>query len=60
MSIEMDEFQNQYDEKQWTRLCANSAFIKARDAGEIVKAGEIASIIITGYEPNQKEPRLHM
>jgi hypothetical protein len=60
MSAEIDKFQNQYDEKQWTRLCANPAFIKARDAGEIVKAGEIADIIITGYEPNQKEPRLHI
>lgn len=60
MSTELDNFQNQYDETQWTRLCANPAFIKARDAGEIVKAGEIADIIITGYEPNQKEPRLHM
>ena len=58
MSIEMDEFQNQYDEKQWTRLCANPAFVEARDAGEMVKAGEIASLIITGYEPNQKPPRL--
>jgi hypothetical protein len=57
MSAEIDKFQNQYDEKQWTRLCANPAFIKARDAGEIVKAGEIADIIITGYEPNQNEPR---
>jgi len=54
----MDEFQNQYDEKQWTRLCANPAFVEARDAGEMVKAGEIASLIITGYEPNQKPPRL--
>ena len=54
----MDNFQNQYDEKQWTRLCANPAFIKARDAGEFVEAGEIASLIITGYEPNHKGPRL--
>jgi len=58
MSIEMDEFQNQYDEKQWARLCANPAFNEARDTGEIVKAGEIATLIITGYEPNQKAPRL--
>ncbi len=57
MNTEIDEFQDRFDEKQWTRLCANPAFIKARDAGEIVKAGEIANIIITGYEPNQKEPR---
>jgi hypothetical protein len=41
-------------------LCAYPEFIKARDAGEIVKAGEIANIIITGYEPNQKEPRQHI
>jgi hypothetical protein len=41
-------------------LYACPEFIKARDAGEIVKAGEIANIIITGYEPNQKEPRQHI
>jgi len=54
----MDNLQNQYDETQWARLCANPAFIAARDAGEMVKAGEIASLIITGYEPNQIPPRL--
>jgi hypothetical protein len=58
MSTEMDNLQNQYDETQWARLCANPAFIAARDAGEMVKAGEIASLIITGYEPNQIPPRL--
>jgi len=60
MNSEMDEFQNQYNAKQWIRLCANPAFIEARDAGEMVKAGEIASLIITGYEPNQKPPQVQM
>ncbi|MGD0209136.1 MAG: hypothetical protein ABSC89_16180 [Verrucomicrobiota bacterium] len=54
---EQQKFKQQY-EKQWSRLCANLEFKKAWDSGNIVKAGEIANIVIEGDEPNIKEARL--
>jgi hypothetical protein len=50
MNTEGKTLENQYDEKQWLRLCSNPEFVRARDAGDIIKAGAIAAIIIKGYD----------
>jgi hypothetical protein len=57
MTDENLRFKNQFSEKQWSKLMADNYFKAAWDSNDFIKAGEIASTIIYGNEPNITEAR---
>ena len=46
--MERKRFRQQFNDEQWLRLYANAEFMAAWDAGNFVRAGEIANPLIKG------------
>jgi len=54
---ERKKFRASFDDEDWQRLESNAEFKSAWDAGNIVKAGEIAPIVLYGPTRSKKEAR---